>query len=386
MDHHSTTPVDPSVLEAMLPYFSERFGNAASLNHLFGLDAEKAVAQSRQKVADLICCDPKEIIFTSGATESNNIALKGINQKNGNHIITGVTEHKSIIDITKRLQKNGSNITYLPVDLHGKIDLSTLAEAITDKTILISVMMANHEIGTIQPISEIGKIAKQNKILFHVDATQAAGKIPIDVNAMGIDLLSFSAHKLYGPKGVGALYLRNKNPRIDLAPLFDGGGHERGFRSGTLNVPGIVGFGVACAISQEKMTSESKRLKEMRDRLQSQLFSGLDEVYQNGHPTDRLPHNLNMSFAYVEGESLLMKMSHVALSLGSACMTGALAPSYVLTALGVPPNLAYSSVRFGLGRFNTDREVDEVGRLVIAYVKELRAISPLYRKMREKNE
>jgi cysteine desulfurase len=382
MDYHSTTPVDPRALNAMLPYFTQKFGNAASRNHAFGLEAEEAVAQARAQIAQLIHATPEEIIFTSGATESNNIALAGIAEsyrKKGNHIITVVTEHKSIMDTVAHLEKTGFKVTRLPVDSYGRINSDTLLSAITDQTILISVMVANNEIGTIQPIAEIGKIARSRGILFHSDAAQAVGKISVDVNAMCVDLLSFSAHKLYGPKGIGALYVR-RSPEIRLTPLFHGGGHERGIRSGTLNVPGIVGFGTACAICADEMPLEAQRLKQMRDRLKTQIFNRLDDVYLNGHPEERLPHNLNISFSGIEAESLLIKVRSVALSLGSACMTGALAPSYVLTALGIKPDLAYGSVRFGLGRFNTDEEVNTVSDCVILSVEKLRAISPLYKR------
>ncbi len=381
MDHHSTTPVDPRVLQEMLPYFRERFGNAASRNHSFGLEAEKAVDGSRGQIARLIHCDPKEIIFTSGATESNNIALKGVAEAyrgKGNHLITVVTEHKAILGPAKHLEKAGFKVTTLPVDPDGRLDPDAVLAAIRDKTILISIMMANNEIGTIHPVAEIGKIAKEKGVLFHSDAAQGVGKIPVDVDAMGIDLMSLSAHKMYGPKGVGALYLRKKNPRVRLDPLLDGGGQERGVRSGTLNVPGIVGFGKACEISEKEMESEGTRLRRMRDRLQETILSELDEVYLNGHSTERLSHNLNLSFAYVEGESLLTGMNEVALSSGSACTTATLEPSYVLRALGVSSALAHSSIRFGLGRFNTDEEVDYVGHRVIELVKRLRALSPLY--------
>ncbi len=392
MDNHSTTPVDPRVVREMLPFFSERFGNAASRNHVFGLEAERAVEQSREQIAHLIHCDPKEIVFTSGATESNNIALKGVAEayrERGNHLIAVATEHKTILDTGKRLKKMGLEVTFLPVGSDGRIDPDAVSAAVTDKTILITVMMANNEIGVIHPLAEIGKIAQEKGVLFHSDATQAVGKVPVDVQALGIDLMSLSAHKMYGPKGIGALYIRKKNPSeaglpaVRVAPLFDGGGHERGIRSGTLNVPGIVGFGAACAICEGEMESEGLRMGRLRDRLKEMILSGLDEVYLNGHPIERLPHNLNLSFAYVEGESLLMGMPEVALSSGSACTTATLEPSYVLLALGVSRDLAYSSLRFGLGRFNTDEEVDYVGNRVIESVKRLRAMSPLYKRAKE---
>jgi cysteine desulfurase len=386
MDYHSTTPVDPRVLEEMLPYFTERFGNAASRNHSFGWEAEKAIDHAREQIAHLIHCDPKEIIFTSGATESDNLALKGVAEmyhEKGNHIITAVTEHKAILDTAKRLEKAGCTVTYLNVGKDGLIDPEAINAAITDKTILISIMMANNEIGVIQPVAEIGKIAKEKGVIFHCDATQGVGKIPVDVQAMGIDLMSFSAHKIYGPKGIGALYVRKKNPRVRIAPMLDGGGHERGMRSGTLNVPGIVGFGKACEICENEMAEEGVRLTRWREKLKDQLLKELDEVYLNGHPTQRLPQNLNLSFAYVEGESLLMGLKEIALSSGSACTTATLEPSYVLRALGVGSDLAHSSLRFGLGRFNSEEEVDYVGRRVIETVRRLREMSPLYEMAKE---
>jgi len=322
MDNHSTTPMDPKVLEAMLPYFIEKFGNAASRNHSFGWEAEEAIEKARQQLARLVHCDPKEIVLTSGATESDNLALKGVAEiyrEKGNHIITCMTEHRAILDSAKRLEKMGLSVTYLPVGKDGLVDPEDVKNAITDKTILISIMFASNEIGVIHPMAEIGKIAKSRGVLFHCDATQAVGKIPVDVEAMGIDLMSFTAHKIYGPKGVGALYVRKRNPRVRLAPIIDGGGHERGMRSGTLPVPLVVGFGKACEIAQEVMPTESDRLARLRDKLQESIYKNLDEVYLNGHPTQRLPHNLNISFAYVEGESLLMGLKEIALSSGSAC-------------------------------------------------------------------
>jgi cysteine desulfurase len=381
MDNHSTTPMDTRVFEAILPYFTQKFGNPASRNHVFGWDAEKAVDRARAQIAQLIHCDPKEIIFTSGATESDNWALKGVAEMyrdKGHHLITVSTEHKAILDTAKRLEKMGFSVTYLTVDAQGRLNLDALREAITDQTILISVMMANNEIGVIQPIAEIGKIAKERGVIFHCDATQGVGKIPVDVHAMGIDLMSFSAHKIHGPKGVGALYVRKKNPRVRIAPLLDGGGHERGMRAGTLNVPAIVGFGAACEICEKEMPEETVRLAHLRDRLQNRILDNLDDVYLNGHPTQRLAHNLNMSFAYVEGEALLMGIKEVALSSGSACMTATLEPSHVLRSLGMGSDRAHSSLRFGLGRFNTEEEVDYVGQRVIETVRRLRDISPLY--------
>lgn len=386
MDNHATTPMDPRVFEAMRPYFLEKFGNAASRNHRYGWEAEEAVEKARQQIADLIGASPKEIIFTSGATESDNLALKGVAEmyaEKGNHIITAVTEHKAVLDTAKRLEKRGYRITYLPVNRDGLIDLDQLREAITDKTILISIMYANNEIGVIQPIREIGRIARERGVLFHTDAVQALGKIPIDVNADSIDLASLTAHKIYGPKGVGALYVRRRNPRVQLAAQIDGGGHERGMRSGTLNVPGIVGFGEACAICRREMEEESARLRRLRDRLAARLLSELDEVYINGSMEHRLPNNLNMSFAYVEGESLLMGISEVAVSSGSACTSATLEPSYVLKALGSGEDLAHSSLRFGLGRFNTEEEVDYVAGRVVETVRKLRELSPLYELAKE---
>ena len=387
LDNHSTTPMDPRVLEAMLPYFVERFGNAASRNHAFGWEAEEVVENARKQIAKLIKADPKEIVFTSGATESDNLALKGVLEmykEKGNHIVTSSTEHRAVLDTAKSLEAKGlATVTYLPVDKQGMVNPEDVRNAIKDKTILISVMLANNEIGTINPVQEIGKIAKEKGILFHCDATQGVGKIPVDVQAMGIDLMSFSAHKIYGPKGVGALYVRKRNPRVRIAAQMDGGGHERGMRSGTLPVPLIVGFGKACELCEKEMAAESARLTEMRDRLQAGIMAALDECYLNGHPTSRLPGNLNISFAYVEGESLLMGMKDIALSSGSACTSATLEPSYVLRALGVGTELAHSSIRFGLGRFNTDEEIDYTIKKVIEVVTRLREMSPLYEMAKE---
>jgi cysteine desulfurase len=386
MDYHATTPMDPRVLDAMMPYFTEKFGNAASRNHAFGWEAEEAVEKARKQIADLIGATAKEIVFTSGATESNNLAIKGVAEmyaERGNHIITAATEHKATLDTCKRLEKHGYRVTYLPVQTSGLIDLDVLRDAITDKTILISVMYANNEIGVIQNIREIGRIAKERGVLLHTDAVQAAGKIPVNVIQDNIDLLSLSGHKLYGPKGVGALYVRRKNPRVQLTAQMDGGGHERGMRSGTLNVPGIVGLGEACAICQKEMPEESVRLRELRDRLKDRLLASLDEVYINGSMESRLPHNLNVSFAYVEGESLLMGINDVAVSSGSACTSATLEPSYVLKALGAGDDLAHSSIRFGLGRFTTEEEVNYVADKVIDVVKKLRELSPLYEMFKE---
>jgi len=386
MDYHATTPVDPRVVDAMLPYFTARFGNAASRNHPFGWQAEQAVEKARKQIADLIGANAKEIVFTSGATESDNLAIKGVAEmyrEKGNHIVTCVTEHKAVIDTCKRLENAGCRITYLPVEKSGLIDLDDLRAALTEKTILITIMAANNEIGVIQPIAEVGAIAKEKGILFHTDAAQAAGRIPFDVDDLKVDLASLSAHKIYGPKGVGALYVRRRNPRVLLASMIDGGGHERGMRSGTLNVPGIVGMGEACGICQREMPEESKRLSHLRDKLKNTFERELDEVFINGSMEHRLPHNLNMSFAYVEGESLLMGINDVAVSSGSACTSATLEPSYVLKALGVGDDLAHTSIRFGLGRFNTEEEVDYVAGRVIEVVRKLRELSPLYEMAKE---
>jgi cysteine desulfurase len=387
MDNHATTRTDPRVLEAMLPYFTEHYGNAASRNHGFGWEAEAAVDKAREQIATLINAKPKEIIFTSGATESDNLALKGVVEfyrEKGNHIITAPTEHKAILDTCKTLERKGlAQVTYLPVDEQGLVDPDDVRKAITDKTILISIMLANNEIGTIQPLHEIGKIAKEKGVLFHSDATQGVGKLPVDVEAMGIDLMSFTAHKIYGPKGIGGLYVRSRNPRVRLAPMMDGGGHERGMRSGTLAVPGIVGFGKACELAGELMDSESARILRLREQLRQGIMSELDEVYLNGHPLRRLPGNLNLSFAFVEGESLLMGLKDVAVSSGSACTSATLEPSYVLKALGVGEDLAHTSIRFGLGRFNTEEEVEYVCERVVHEVRRLRDMSPLYEMAKE---
>jgi cysteine desulfurase len=386
MDNHATTPVDPRVLDAMLPYFTEKFGNAASRNHEFGWKAEEAVENARGQIARLINATPKEIVFTSGATESTNLAIKGVAEmyrEKGNHIITQVTEHKATLDTCKRLEKYGYEVTYLPVEKDGRVNLDELRRAITPKTILISIMYANNEIGVVQPIEEIGKIAKEKGVFFHVDAVQAVGKIPVDVQKDGIDLMSISAHKIYGPKGVGALYVRRKNPRVQLAAMIDGGGHERGMRSGTLNVPGIVGLGKACELCQQEMPAESEKLRRLRDRLKDSIMTRLDETFINGSMVHRLPHNINISFAYVEGESLLMGINDVAVSSGSACTSATLEPSYVLKALGVGEDLAHTSIRFGIGRFNTEEEVDYVADRVVDTVTRLRELSPLYEMAKE---
>jgi len=386
MDNHSTTPMDPRVLEAMLPYFTQKFGNAASRNHQFGWEAEEAVENARKQIAKLINCDAKEIVFTSGATESDNLALKGVVEmykEKGDHVITCSTEHRAVLDTCKSLEKRGIKVTYLPVAKDGLVSPDDVRNAITDKTILISIMLANNEIGTIHPIADIGRIAKEKGILFHCDATQGVGKIPVDVETLKVDLMSFTAHKIYGPKGVGALYVRKKGPRVRLVPQIDGGGHERGMRSGTLPVPLIVGFGKACELCEQEMPTESKRIAALRDRLQAQIMGSLDECYLNGHPTQRLPHNLNISFAYVEGEALLMGVKEIALSSGSACTSATLEPSYVLRALGVGSDLAHSSIRFGLGRFTTAEEVDYTAKRMVEAVKRLREMSPLYEMAKE---
>jgi cysteine desulfurase len=386
MDNHATTPVDPRVLEEMMPYFTDKFGNAASRNHSFGWAGEEAVETARERIAKLIGATPKEIIFTSGATESDNLAIKGVAEmyrEKGNHIITAVTEHKAVLDTCKRLEKYGYRVTYLPVQKDGLIDLEELKRAMDDKTILVTIMAANNEIGVVQPIAEIGKLCHEKGVIFHTDATQYVGKVPMDVIKQNLDLVSISGHKMYGPKGVGALYVRRKNPRVQLAPQIDGGGHERGMRSGTLNVPGIAGLGKACQICYEEMPQESCRMAGMRNRLRDKIMSRLDEVYINGAWEHRLPGNLNISFAYVEGESLLMGINDIAVSSGSACTSATLEPSYVLKALGTGDDLAHSSIRFGLGRFNTEAEVDYVADRVVETVERLRELSPLYEMAKE---
>ena len=386
LDNHSTTPCDPRVVEVMLPYFTEKFGNSASRNHSFGWEVEEGVEHARKQIAHLIGADAKEIIFTSGATESDNLALQGIvamYREKGDHIITSATEHRAVIDTAKYLEKKGVNVTFLPVDKEGRVSPDDVRNAITEKTILISIMMANNEIGTINPIAEIGKIAKEKGIIFHCDATQGVGKIPVNVQEMGIDLMSFTSHKIYGPKGVGALYVRRKAPRVRLEPMLYGGGHERGMRSGTLPVPLIVGFGKAAELCEQEMATEAVRMAKMRDRLQEGIMGAMDEVYLNGHPTERLPGNLNISFAYVEGEALLMGVKEIALSSGSACTSATLEPSYVLRALGVGSDLAHSSIRFGIGRFNTDEEIEYTIERMLKAVTHLREMSPLYEMAKE---
>jgi cysteine desulfurase len=386
MDNHATTRMDPRVLEAMLPYFTEKFGNSASRNHPFGWAAEAGVETAREQIAKLIGAAPQEIVFTSGATESDNLAIKGVAEmyrEKGNHIVTVVTEHKAVLDTCKRLEKNGHRVTYLAVRKDGLVDLDELKRALDERTILVTIMAANNEIGVVQPLAEIGKICRERGILFHSDAVQAIGKIPVDVNTQNIDLLSMTGHKFYGPKGVGALYVRRQNPRVRISAMLDGGGHERGMRSGTLNVPGIVGLGKACALALEEMPDESRKMSGLRDRLRDRIMGRLDEVFINGSWEQRLPGNLNISFAYVEGESLLMGINDIAVSSGSACTSAALEPSHVLKALGTGDDLAHSSIRFGLGRFNTEAEVDYVSDRVVETVSRLRELSPLYEMAKE---
>jgi len=382
MDYHATTPVDPRVIEAMLPYFNAKFGNAASRSHVFGWTAEEAVSRSRELVAKLIgATNPKEIVFTSGATESNNLAIKGVAdfyKEKGNHIITTMIEHKAVLDTCKRLEKQGFDVTYLPVGKNGIVDPDDVAKAMTDKTILVSVMLANNEVGTVQPIAEIGAITRKRGVLLHSDAVQGVGKVPFDVEAMHVDLASITAHKMYGPKGIGGLYVRRSKPRVRVAAQMDGGGHEFGMRSGTLNVPGIVGFGRAAQIMIEEGKAESERIAGLRERLRKGLAAKLDEIVLNGSADKRLPGNLNVSFAFVEGEALIMAIKDVAVSSGSACTSASLEPSYVLHAMGIGDDLAHSSIRFGLGRFTTEEEVDYVADLVTRKVQKLRDMSPLY--------
>ncbi|MGO9210044.1 MAG: IscS subfamily cysteine desulfurase [Terriglobales bacterium] len=380
LDNHATTPLDPRVVDEMLPYFKEKFGNAASRSHQFGWEAEAAVEKAREQVARLIGASAKEIVFTSGATESDNLAIKGVaeaHRDKGDHIVTCATEHKAVLDSCKHLEKEGYRVTYLPVGKDGLIDLDDLKRALDDKTILVSIMFANNEIGVLQPIAEIGAICHERGILFHTDAVQAIGKVPVNVEQQNIDLASITAHKLYGPKGVGALYVRRKNPRVELAPMIDGGGHERGMRSGTLNVPGIVGLGKACELCREEMAAEPVRLWMLRDRLKAKIFAGLDDVYVNGSMEHRLPGNLNLSFANVEAEPLLMGINDVAVSTGSACSSAAIEPSHVLKALGAG-DLTHGSIRFGIGRFNTQAEIDYVAARAVETVKRLRELSPMY--------
>jgi cysteine desulfurase len=379
LDHHATTPVDARVLEAMLPFFGPKFGNAASRGHSFGWEAETAVELARKRVADLAGAAPREMVFTSGATESDNLALKGTIEayrSKGNHLVTMATEHKAVLDAARRLERQGCRLTVLPPRRDGLLSLDRLREAILPETVLVSVMLANNEIGVIQPVREIGAICRERGVLFHCDAAQAFGKVPIHVEADHIDLMSVSAHKMYGPKGIGALYVRRRNPLVQLAAQMDGGGHEFGMRAGTLNVPAIVGFGEACAICAREMAEEAVRLAALRDRLRTGIEAGLDRVYVNGSMEHRLPGNLNMSFAGVSGDSLLMSLPDVALSTGSACTSATVESSYVLKALGVGDDLSHSSLRFGLGRLNTAEEVDYVARRVVEAVRRLRALSP----------
>ncbi len=382
MDNHATTPVDPRVLNEMLPYFCEKFGNAASRNHQFGWEAEAGVDDAREQIARLIGASlPQEILFTSGATESDNLAIKGVAesyQEKGNHIVTCVTEHKAVLDSCKSLEQRGYRVTYLPVDRYGAVDIGRLNGAITRQTILVSIMAANNEIGTLYPISEIGRITREKGVIFHCDATQGVGKFPINVEKMGIDLLSLSAHKIYGPKGIGALYVRSRRPKIRLRPIIEGGGQEKGLRSGTLNVPGIIGFGMACQIARQEMSEEATRLCRLREKLKDGIFSRLNDVYLNGDANRRLPGNLNVSFAYVDGESLMMGLKEIAVSSGSTCTSAVFESSYVLRALGVKADLANASIRFGLGRFNTEEEVDYTVDRVVEEVQRLRETSPLY--------
>jgi cysteine desulfurase len=378
MDNHATTPCDPRVFETMRPYFAEIFGNAASRTHRFGWQAQEAVENARRQVADLLGACPKEIIFTSGATESDNLAIKGVAEmyhERGDHIVTVVTEHKAVLDSCKAIARRGFKITYIGVGSDGLISPDDVKNAITDKTILVSVMLANNEIGVIQPIAEIGKICKERGVLFHTDATQGVGKIPFNVNECNVDLVSITAHKMYGPKGIGALYVRSKHPRVQLVPIIDGGGHERGMRSGTLNVPGIVGLGKACEIAKEEMANESARILALREKLRQGILGRVPEVRINGSLQYRLPGNLNVSFAYVEGESLLMSLGDIAVSSGAACTSTSITPSYVLKAIGLSDEQAHSSIRFGLGRFNTEEEVDYAIELVAEVVSRLREVS-----------
>jgi len=390
LDNNATTPVDPRVLEAMLPFFTKSFGNAASKSHSFGWEAEAAVDSAREQVAKLVgASSPGEIVLTSGATESDNLAIKGVAEAyrhKGDHLVTCMTEHKAVLDSCKVLEKQGFRVTYLPVSSSGFVEEKRLRDALTDKTILISIMAANNEIGTIQPVKEIGRLAKEKGILFHCDATQAVGKIPINVEDMGIDLLSLTAHKMYGPKGVGALYVRSSKPRVKVTPLIDGGGHERGMRSGTLNVPGIVGLGKACELSQLEMGAEGERLTALRERLKRALLDQLEDVHVNGDMVKRVPGNLNMSFAYIEGESLMMGLKEIAVSTGSACTSASLEPSYVLKAIGLEDSMAHASIRFGIGRFNTQDEIDYAVKRVVEEVSRLRNISPVYKAKKNKQQ
>jgi cysteine desulfurase len=382
LDHHSTTPVDPEAFKAMAPYFTEIYGNAASRNHEFGWSAEAAVEKARKQIATAIGASEKELIFTSGATESDNLAILGVAERykqKGNRIITTQVEHKAVLDTCEALSKKGFQVTYLPVDRYGQVSPKVVAGAITPDTILVSIMAANNEVGTLNPIAEIGKICKEKGVTFHTDAAQALGKLPLDVQRLGVDLMSLSAHKIYGPKGVGALYVRRRGPRVELAPQIHGGGHERGLRSGTLNVPGIVGFGKAIEIAVRNMKEENLRISKLRDRLWAGIQDRLSEVYLHGHPTERLPGNLNVSFGQVEGESLMLAIKEIAVSSGSACTSASLEPSYVLRAMGAGEDLTHSAIRFGLGRGTTAEEIDYVVDRLASAVSELRALSPVYK-------
>jgi cysteine desulfurase len=375
LDNNATTRTDPRVLEAMLPFFSEHYGNAASHSHAFGHKAAEAVERARQQVAQLLCATDREIYFTSGATESNNLAIKGLARmarSKGNHLVTLAIEHRAVLDPCRRLEREGFEVTYLPVDAFGRVDADQVAAALTDRTILVSVMLANNEIGTIEPIADVGRLCHERGIVFHTDATQGVGKIPVDVQAMGVDLLSLSAHKFYGPKGVGALYVRRQGPRVRLDPMVDGGGHERGLRSGTVPVPLVVGLGAACDLARQEMPTEAARIRQLRDRLEQTILAQLDGVRLNGHPTDRVPGTCNLSFAQVEGEALMLAMQDVAVSAGSACSSAEAEPSYVVTAIGLSDELAHASIRFSIGRFNTLEEIDYAAAQVIATVQELR--------------
>ncbi len=381
LDNHATTRVDPRVVQAMLPYFTENYGNAASRHHVFGRIANEAVQEARGQIADLIGASPREIVFTSGATESDNLAIRGaafMYRNKGDHIITVCTEHHAVLDPCLRLGREGFRVTVLPVAADGRVDPQQVSNAICDQTILVSIMAANNEIGTLAPLKEISLLCKSKGVLFHTDAVQGVGKVPFDVEDLGVDLASITAHKLYGPKGVGALYVRRHDPHVRLVPLFDGGGHEQGLRSGTLPVPNIVGFGMACELCRLEGAGEAVRLRELRERLRVGIQSKLDDVTLNGHPTLRLPGNLNLSFAYVDGEALMMAMRDVAVSSGSACTSASVEPSYVLRAIGLSDELARSSLRFGLGRFNTEEEIEFTITTVVQAVERLRAISPAY--------
>ncbi len=381
LDNHATTPLDPRVLEEMLPYLKDRFGNAASRSHQFGWEAEAAVEKARGQIAKIIGATSKEIVFTSGATESDNLAIKGVadaHKEKGNHVITAVTEHHAVLDSCKHLESHGCRVTYLPVRADGLIDLDELKRAFTDQTILVSIMYANNEIGVLQPVREIGELCHERSVLFHTDAVQAIGKVPVNVDRDNIDLASITAHKLYGPKGIGALYVRGRNPRVRLAPIIDGGGHEHGMRSGTLNVPGIVGLGKCCEIAQQEMPQEMPRMKALRDRLRQKILTGLTDVHVNGSLEHRLPGNLNISFAHVDSESLMMGINDIAVSSGSACTSAKIEPSYVLRAIGIPEELALGAIRFGIGRFNTEEEIDYVAARVVETVTRLRELSPTY--------